>query len=232
MMRDLTIAHSSDLHIDASRMTETFHPLCRVLETAAAEAADVLILAGDIFDHNRMPLSLLDRTARLLADAAMEIVILPGNHDCLTAAGVYRHGGMADPDNVHVLGVTGEAFTFPEFGLEVWGHAHAEYANMSPLARPREKTTHRQVAVAHGHWLRGPADSHRAWLITDDEISSTSADYIALGHWPQATRAGEGPAQAYYSGSPDLAGSVNIVSFTDGVAPSVRRAPLSPRTRG
>jgi DNA repair exonuclease SbcCD nuclease subunit len=228
-MRDLVIVHSSDLHIDASRVTSTFHPLCRVLDTALAEGADVVILAGDIFDHNRLPLPLLDRTARVLSDSGLPVVILPGNHDCLTADSVYRRGGLADPDNVHVLGVSSDSFAFPRFDLEIWGRAHADYANMSPLSEPRPRASARLVAVAHGHWLRDNGDRHRGWLITDEEITATGADYVALGHWPQPTKAGDGTVRAYYSGSPDLAGTVNVVRFKDGAGPSVRRAPLQGR---
>ena len=232
-MRDLTIVHSSDLHIDASRVTEKFHPLCRVLDTARDQEADVVLLAGDIFDHNRLPLTLLDRTNRLLADAGLPIVILPGNHDCLSADSVYRRGGIGDPDNVTVIGVhTEEALLLAEFGLEVWGKAHYDYKNMSPLAEPRARTSERQVAVAHGHWIRDHADPHRAWLITGEQIAATGADYVALGHWPQATPAGDGSVPAYYSGSPDLAGTVNVVRFRDGGAPEVSRAPLLERHSG
>jgi len=226
-MRHLTIVHSSDLHIDATRVTEKFHPLCRVLDTARDQEADLVLLAGDIFDHNRLPLALLDRTTRLLADARIPVVILPGNHDCLTAESVYRRGGIGDPANVTVLGVHAEiAVALPEFGLEVWGRAHFDYKNMSPLSEPRMRTTERQVAIAHGHWIRDNGDRHRAWLITDEQLAATGADYVALGHWPQATPAGDGSVPAFYSGSPDLAGTVNIVRFRDGIAPEVARVPL------
>ena len=224
---DLTVVHSSDLHIDSTRVTETFHPLCRVLDTARSVNADVVLLAGDIFDHNRLPLPLLDRTARLLDDVRIPVIILPGNHDCLTADSVYRRGGIGDPDNVHVLGIHSEESTVLETSsLEVWGKAHFDHKNMSPLAEPRPRTTHRQIAMAHGHWARTEADRHRAWLISDAEIAATEVDYVALGHWPSPTVVGDGPVQAYYSGSPDLAGTVNVIRFKDGGAPEVTRAPL------
>jgi len=226
-MRDLTVVHSSDLHIDASRVTERFHPLCRVLDTARSVRADVVLLAGDIFDHNRMPLELLDRTARILDDVRIPVMILPGNHDCLTPDSVYRRGGIGDPANVHVLGVHAEeAIALPEFDLEVWGRAHFDYRNMSPLSTPRPRTTERQIAMAHGHWARTEADRHRAWLINDTEIAATGADYVALGHWPQATEVDGGGVPAFYSGSPDLAETVNVVCFHDGGGIAVTRAPL------
>ena len=214
-MPDFTIVHSSDLHISADRATDEYHPLCRVLAASARANADLLLLAGDIFDHNRLPLSLLDRAARLLDDARIPIVILPGNHDCVSPSSVYRRGGIGDVANVHILGVSSdEAITLPEFDLQIWGRAHFDYKNMSPLADPLPRTTARQIAMAHGHWVRGSADRHRGWLITDEEITATSADYVALGHWPQAQQAGDGRIPAYYSGSPDLACTVNVVRLS------------------
>ena len=37
------------------------------------------------------------------------------------------------------------------------------------------------------------------------------SDYVALGHWNRAVRVGNGAVPAYYSGSPDLARTVNVV---------------------
>ena len=232
-MDDLTVVHSSDLHISTDRATDKFHPLCRVLDAARRVDAAVLLLAGDIFDHNRLPLSLVDSTARLLSDAAIPIVILPGNHDCITQDSVYRRGGVGDVPNVHVLGLSGEqAVLFPHLDLEVWGHPHYDYKNMSPLAAPRQRTTGRQIAMAHGHWAREAADRHRGWLISSDDIAGTLADYVALGHWPQALPAGDGSVPAYYSGSPDLAATVNVVKFTSAGAVEVRRAALNSHRPG
>jgi hypothetical protein len=37
---------------------------------------------------------------------------------------------------------------------------------------------------------------------------------LALGHWDRPMRVGNGVVPAYYSGSPDLAGTVNLVRLT------------------
>ena len=147
-----------------------------------------------------------------IPDSYFEIVVLPGNHDCLTPNSVYRRGGLADPANVHVLGITvDEAAAFPRWDLEIWGRPHMDHADMSPLRDPRRRAARYQVATAHGHWVTGPYDHHRAWLIHDEEIAATGADYVALGHWDRALPVGDGSVPAYYSGSPDLAKSVNVV---------------------
>jgi len=202
-----------------------------VLDAARVAGADVLLLAGDVFDHNRVPLEFIDRAARLLGDAGVPVVILPGNHDCLTPNSVYRRGGLADPANVQVLGITvDEAVEFPELELEIWGRPHLDHADYSPLRDPRPRRSRRHVVTAHGHWVTGPHDHHRAWLIRDEEIAATGADYVALGHWDRALPVGDGSVPAYYSGSPDLARTVNLVRFRADGGVEVERAPLTPTT--
>jgi hypothetical protein len=76
--------------------------------------------------------------------------------------------------------------------------------------------------MAHGHYVAGPNDLHRAWLIHDHDIAELDADYVALGHWDRRERVGPGTARAHYSGSPDLARSINVVRFgRNGHAPEV-----------
>jgi DNA repair exonuclease SbcCD nuclease subunit len=223
---DLVLVHSSDLHLGLDYRGDDLHALRQVIRAAQDAHAHVLLLAGDVFDHNRIALELLDRAARLMGDAGVEIVVLPGNHDCLTPNSVYRRGGLAEPANVHVLGITvDEAATFPHWNLEIWGRPHMDHADMSPLRDPRQRMARHQVATAHGHWVTGPYDYHRAWLIHDEEIAATGADYVALGHWDRALPVGDGTVPAYYSGSPDLAKTVNVVRFAiDGSVHVTREA--------
>lgn len=228
---EIVVAHSSDLHIGGGADIDEFHPLCRVIDATRDAEADVLLLAGDIFDHNRLKLAVLDRVARRLADLQIPIVILPGNHDCITPDSVYRRGGIQDAPNVRVIGLDSESFTFDEFDLQVWGKAHFDYKNMSPLADPYKRETRWQIAVAHGHYLAEPADRHRGWLFDDDDIHNTGADYVALGHWPGPTAVGDGDIPAVYSGSPDLARTINVVRLKDGQRPEITRRSID-RTNG
>ena len=230
--RDLIVAHSSDLHIGAGSPIDEFHPLCKVIETAEQSRADVLILAGDVFDHNRLPLSVLDQTARRLGDSSLAVVILPGNHDCITPDSVYRRGGIGDVPSVQVIGLDAQSIVFPEFDLQIWGRAHFDYQNLSPLSDPQPRTARWQIATAHGHYRAGPADAHRGWLFDDDQLAATDADYVALGHWPNATTVGAGEVRGYYSGSPDLAATINVARFSDGGSVTIEREPLVHRRNG
>ncbi len=226
---NVVIAHSSDLHIGLHRNVHTpqdLDVLRTVLNTAVHNGADAVVLAGDVFDHNRLPLAIIEGAARVMADARLPVIILPGNHDCLAPNSVYRRGGLADPENVFVFGVTHEHIEFHDLGLALWGRPHMDHADMSPLRDAPARRQMRQVVVAHGHWLETGGDRHRSWLIRNEEISAVDADYIALGHWDRALAAGDGPHRAYYSGSPDLARTINLARFANGSPVDVTRAPL------
>jgi DNA repair exonuclease SbcCD nuclease subunit len=212
---ELLLVHSSDVHVDDSRGTAG---LRAVLTTAAALGADLVLLAGDTFENNQLSEAVLDRAGQLLAEAGMSIVILPGNHDPALPDAVFARGGFARIPNVSIFGVThDEAVCFPRHDLEIWGHAHRDYFDMAPLRGPRPRSTRWQVAMAHGHYE--PPESRAnplrpSWIFSDEEIAATRADYLALGHWDRPMRVGSGVVPAFYSGSPELARTVNLVRLT------------------
>jgi len=234
---DVIVVHSSDLHVDDSYTARAFGgdgngPLRCVLTAAEEAQANIVLLTGDIFEHNRLPDVLLRETAKILAAATMDVVMLPGNHDPAIDESVYRRSGISDPDNVYVLGVTHpKAVVFPAHELEIWGHAHRHYEDMAPLRSPRARTTRWQIAAAHGHYEPSPDLStplRASWLISDDELAATGADYVALGHWNTPKRVGRRKEIcAHYSGSPDLAGTVNLVRFKSSGSVIVKHYPLN-----
>jgi DNA repair exonuclease SbcCD nuclease subunit len=237
--RDIVVVHSSDLHVDHD-YTARLHGgdgaagLACVLDAACGIKADIVILAGDTFDSHRVPQHLVERAAAVIERAVLPVVVLPGNHDPAVNEAVYRRDALKAVKNLHVIGVThDESVVFDGLSLEIWGRAHRDYADMIPLdiARHegRRRRTRWQIAVAHGHYEpaadRG-AELRPAWLISDAEIAATGADYVALGHWNRATPVGNGMVPAYYCGSPEYAGTVNVVRLSDAKGVTVSRASL------
>jgi DNA repair exonuclease SbcCD nuclease subunit len=233
--RDIVVVHSSDLHVDHD-YTARLHGgdgtagLGCVLAAARDLSADVVLLAGDTFDSHRVPQNLIEQAAAVIAAAALPVVILPGNHDPAIASAIYRDGPLAAVKNLHVIGVThDEAVAFPDLMLEVWGRPHRDYDDMNPFETVRARQTRWLIAMAHGHYQPRPDRSigpRPSWLIGDNEIAATGADYVALGHWNRAVRVGNGVVPAYYSGSPEYAGTVNVVRLSDTGGVTVTRAPL------
>jgi DNA repair exonuclease SbcCD nuclease subunit len=233
--RDIVVVHSSDIHVDHV-YTAQIHGgdgaagLACVLNAARQLGADVVLLAGDTFDCHRLPHELINRAAAIIAEAAVPIVLLPGNHDPIVPEAVYHHNSLAGVANLHIIGIAhAEAIVFPDLDLEVWGRAHCGYGDMIPFETVRPRRTRWQIATAHGHYVAAPNRSvspRPSWLIGDDEISATAADYVALGHWNSPARVGNGSVAAYYSGSPEFAGSFNVVRLTGDGRVSVTRTPL------
>jgi DNA repair exonuclease SbcCD nuclease subunit len=225
---EVTLVHSSDLHVDDSRIAaqhggDGTGGLKAVLAYARTIRADAVILAGDTFDNHMVTAETIDRAGKLLAEAVVPVVILPGNHDPVTADSVYARGGYAAIPGLSILGLTDDgAVRFAQHQLEIWGNAHHDYHDMVPLRDPRPRTTRWQICVGHGHY-EPPETWHTplrpSWLISDAAIAATAADYVALGHWDRPAQVGDGSIPAYYSGSPEWAKTVNLVRLTtaDGV---------------
>ena len=220
---EVVVVHSSDIHVDDGRIAAAYGGdgtagLRAVLATARALRADIALLAGDTFEANHLGTVLIDRAGRLLAEAGMPVVILPGNHDPALPDLVYVRGGFAQIPNLAILGVThDEAVQFPAYNLEIWGHAHRDYIDMPPLRGPRPRSTRWQIAIGHGHYEPPETRANPlrpSWVFGDEEIAATGADYLALGHWDRPVRVGDGSVPAYYSGSPELARTVNLVRLT------------------
>jgi DNA repair exonuclease SbcCD nuclease subunit len=220
---EVTLVHSSDLHVDDSRIAaqhggDGTGGLRAVLAYARSIEADVAILAGDTFDNHMVTASTIERAGRLLAEAGVPVVILPGNHDPVTADSVYARGGFAAIPGLSILGLTDDgAVELAGNQLEIWGNAHRDYHDMAPLRDPRPRTTRWQVCVGHGHYEPPETFANPlrpSWLISDAAIAATAADYVALGHWDRPAQVGSGVVPAYYSGSPDWAKTVNLVRIT------------------
>src|SRR4249920_1047919 len=220
---DIILVHSSDLHVDDDRIAaihggDGTAGLRNVLASARAFGADIVLLAGDTFDNHMVTGATIDRAGRLLADAGLPVVILPGNHDPATPDSIWLRGRFGEIGNVAIFGITNDrALAFPACELEIWGNAHRDYMDMVPLRDPPGRATRWHIAMGHGHY-EPPETWHNplrpSWLISDAMIAATAADYLALGHWDRAAQVGCGAVPAYYSGSPDYVHTINLVRLT------------------
>ena len=231
---DIVLVHSSDLHVDDDPHQGPYGEdgtagLRVVLSAAKAHRADYVLLVGDVFDSNRQSPCIIERCVALLNEVDRPVIVLPGNHDPVTPDSVWRRGGLDKLAHVHIIGVTHEVTVyFPTHDLEIWGHAHVDYSNMVPLREPRRRTARWHVTLAHGHYEDdGVPPLRPSWLISNAEIEATRSDYLALGHWNRAAAVGTGTTvPAYYSGSPDLARTVNVVRLRGDGSVEVGRAPI------
>ena len=219
------ILHTSDFQIRTLQGEG-----CRNLETVVTVAVktkvDLVLIAGDLFDHDRIDDEVVSFTAEQLKRLSVPSIILPGNHDCLAPDSAYHRAELwQSAPNVRIFKAPeGETLDLPDLGISVWGKPMVSHdGNFQPLAgipQPQEKDGW-HIAVAHGYYVGDGPALFPSFHITDEEIITSGQDYIALGHWPVFRCVCHTPVTAYYCDSPP--GSVNIVDLIDGIGVQVSR---------
>ena len=221
--------HTSDVHLDRAG-DKACDCLVGLVNLAIERDVDLVLIAGDLFDHNKIKGDLIDFTMTQLRRLPMPVVILPGNHDCLVPGSVYERLGIdEDDDNIRLIRAPeGETLDLPDQGVAVWGKSIASHdGDIRPLAGlPQPQSNGRwSVAVAHGYYVSGDTPLFPSLHITADEIAGSGWDYIALGHVPTFRCVCDKPA-AYYPGSPTVTGTSALVELDEENGVRVTRCQL------
>lgn len=195
--------HAADLHLDTAFVARSDHVRKRLreasrdalrglVELALSERVDAVILAGDLFDGERISFQterLLVREMSRLCEAGIPVVYGTGNHDPGTSAS--RASSLNWPSNVHIAdGPEPVRITLKGPGDEslgsitAVGHQTGQVEDdLVPLfPPPMGEGAH--VAVLHATVLGSPqAASHARYAPTDiDSLTATGYHYWALGH--------------------------------------------------
>ena len=217
--RPRRILHTSDLHLE-SLGDRACHSLEVLVNLAIKTEVDLVIVAGDLFDHNRVDENLVSFVVEQVRRLLVPVVILPGNHDCLAPDSVFERVGLwQNGANVRIFrSPYGETIDLPELGMSLWGKAHDSYDHdvlpLAGLPRPQRNGSW-HIAVAHGYFVSLAPPLLPSYHITQQEIVSSGWDYIALGHVVSFSCVCSEPVKAYYSGSPSLSGTVAIVDLDE-----------------
>ncbi|MCS7045254.1 MAG: DNA repair exonuclease [Gemmataceae bacterium] len=210
--------HAADLHLGL-RITYFDDETCRRVGEARFQALDNLIaaaqrhdvdfvlIAGDLFDDQRVDFTTSRRAAELLGKLGRPVFVLPGNHDPLTADSVWERppwSTLADSAAVRLLrrpkpvDLGGGATLWP-----------CPLVSKNSVADPTAWIPSRQagesglrIAIAHGSIKIRPDLSEDDHLIDRDVVEAKGLDYLALGHWHKPLLLGEpGRERAAYSGT-------------------------------
>ena len=213
MQKPLTIVHTSDVHLDSRDTDQTTDGFRSRAERAFAGAvdatrevdADLFLIAGDLFDNNRVDDSNIDFVYDQFARLACPVVMLPGNHDVHDESSVWnRFDFDLAGDHVHgLMAHDGDCVTLDEIGARVWGKAMAEHApeNYPLTGAPERHDRHWNIGMAHGQVCERRVGQGSS-PITRAEIRASGFDYLALGHIHVWAEHSEGDTVAYYPGSP------------------------------
>jgi exonuclease SbcD len=214
--RPLRVLHTADVHLEsdgggypgpqAAHHERGRHVFQRIVDRALTDKVDLLLIAGDLFDHNRVADETLAFVRTELERLRQPVVILPGNHDALRTNAIYdRHDFTAGASHVHVIRrLNGETIDFPELDVIVWGRAMEEHEpEFRPLAHIPGRDDRRWcLAMAHGFFYETRQRPERSSPIFADEVRDIGWDYIALGHQHVQTNVSQGSVAAFYAGAP------------------------------
>ena len=132
----LRIIHGADFHLDSpfsglppeearQRRRENRTLPERLAQLAARRQADLVLLAGDLFDGDEVYPETLEQLRSALAGISCPVVIAPGNHDPYCSGSPYE--SVDWPENVHIFRESGlKALHFPALGCTVYGAAFTD----------------------------------------------------------------------------------------------------------
>ena len=206
-MKRVRLIHTSDTHLgDPAGHPRAEEVLASVVEAVERLDADALLLAGDVFDNERVTDDVLERFVAQMARLDVPVIVLPGNHDLAHRTSVYRRAPFENaPTNLHVIcHPDGETLAFPDLCLEFWGRAMLSHTpDFRPLAgMPQPSEGRWLVALAHGHFHFENDRDQRSSPIHPDDVAASNCHYLALGHWDRHADVSRADTTAVYSGCP------------------------------
>lgn len=231
MVNKLSIAHCSDIHLGANSLNGEVirNSFSLALKEMSQHSPDLLIIAGDLFDSNNVGNETVDWTMKVLSELSFNVVIIPGNHDCLEENAILRIFDFNSVPNVFVLmAAEGELVKFDELKLAMWGKGIIQHnVKYKPLDGCPDKPEDCDWYIGLGHGFFVPRDEQtlRSSPIFMDQIETSPCDYLALGHHHAVKQISNDYTIAAYSGSPtdNIGGSRSyiIVDLISGQKPNL-----------
>ena len=213
--------HTSDIHLDTSFSGSAFPSelgirkreairttFRRVLEEARSANVDFILIAGDLFEHERVTADTVQFLKQQFANLdGIRVFISPGNHDPYIKGSPYREESW--PANVHIFNSEEfQSVDLPGQGVRITGFG---------FTRPFMQEHHFQklpvlsedffnIVLSHASDLSCvPMGKSRHAPFTVEEIAGKNVGYCALGHYHQQRRL-DNPfdaAEVWYSGIPE-----------------------------
>lgn len=176
--------HTSDIHLDSplgahldtararERRRELLASFARLVDCAIAEGVRGVIIAGDLFDSEKVSRRALDTALDVIAAAGkITFFYLPGNHE---GEAIVR-SGRAIPKNLLIFG---EEWTYFQCGdVTVCGRSTVREDMFRSLQLPEHT---KNIVVLHGE-LRDRTYSPET--IGRHDARGRNIDYLALGHY-------------------------------------------------
>ncbi len=189
-MSKVKILHCADIHIGEAlsflganadaRRYETLITFERIIDKAKENGVQLIAIAGDLFDSNRIEQRFIDAVLnKIRAASPIKVVFSAGNHDPLSADSPFLREEL--PDNLYILGTRDECITFEDINLKVYGRSFESAFLKGEEAFSLEiDDNFINLLVQHGELKSDLNSDYNA--ITPKFVKNSGMDYIALGH--------------------------------------------------
>ena len=232
----MRIVHTSDIHLGSAltarlsaakireRRAELLHTFERCVDEAVYLGAKIFIIAGDLFDTERVTRSIKEAVVSVISRApSIDFLYLPGNHERLALF----DGSVDIPENLKLFS---EDWTYFDYGyVTVAGRSELSADMFSTLSLDRDK---KNIVVLHGSL----ADRTSSESIGIRDAADLGIDYLALGHYHSYSKTDiDTRGAAVYSGTLegrgfDETGKCGFALIdTDGVSLNYRFTPFAKR---
>jgi DNA repair protein SbcD/Mre11 len=204
-MKPLRIVHTADNHIGLrftgrpypenlkkKLVEERFLALERSVRVANSWAADLLVIAGDLFENTRVPAGAIKRTAEILNGfSGMNVVILPGNHDFYEPGSENLWGRFREAmkENRLILLSKPEPVSLPVGELEVVLYPGPCTSKHSPVNAIgwiegwSKNPSAVNIGIAHGSVAGvSPDKDEKYYPMTPESLRQAGVDFWLLGH--------------------------------------------------
>lgn len=216
-MKPLLILHAADLHLGGAVAApdEAMAPLAararqecldRMVELSRARGVKLVLLAGDVFQTPRPPLSArlaLEKAVHAWLGMGAQVFIAPGNHDPFSDDSVWA--AWPATEGLHIFGVRPEGVALAEHGLWIAGVAHAHDQVSEDLSRslPPPPAGLSGLALLHcALGAAGGAREHQPYAPAElPALLASPFGYWALGHVHRPQQVAANPL-VLYAGSP------------------------------
>lgn len=219
--REVTFLHTADWQLGMTRRFlagEAQHRYAaarldavrRIGELAASSGAEFVVVCGDVFESPQVPGQVVRRALDALGDYPVPVYLLPGNHDPLDAASIYRSPVFtrACPDNVVVLDRPG-AFPVRD-GVTL---VASPWTTKRPLRDLVAQQINQlgpsdgiRIVVGHGGLdvhSPNPDPAIVRSAVLDVAVAAGHVDYVALGDRHSLTPVGDSE-RIWYPGAPEV----------------------------
>jgi len=173
----------------------------RVVQGACDHKAEMLLLAGDVFEDNAVDRVLVRKVGEILRCFPGPVYIIPGNHDPLSPGAVWEHPVWKEADNLRVC-TRSEPIELDSCVLFPCPLCE-KYSSRNPTSWIKAHDASKPaIGLAHGN-VEGIASGEPDYPIPRDAATRCGLDYLALGHWHSFARYDDPPGECRmaYSGT-------------------------------